>query len=67
MKLDEGELRRPVDGDEQVELAFSRPDLGDVDVKVADGIGFEPRLGRLIALDLRQAADPVALEATVKR
>ena len=35
----EGELRGPVDGDEQIEFALLGPDLGDVDVEEADRIG----------------------------
>ena len=36
VQLNEGELRGAVDGDEKVELALLGPDLGDVDVEVAD-------------------------------
>ncbi len=36
------ELRGPVDGNEQVELAFTRSNLGDVEVKEPDRIGLEP-------------------------
>src|SRR6185312_11842308 len=45
VQLDEGELRGAVDGDEQVELAFGRPDFGDVDVEEADRIALELPLG----------------------
>ena len=37
VQFDEGELRCSVDGNEEVELALLRSDLGDVDVEVADG------------------------------
>ncbi len=37
----EGELRGPVDGNEQVELALAGADLGDVEVEEADRIGLE--------------------------
>jgi hypothetical protein len=43
--LDEGELRRSVDGDDEVELALRSSNLGDVDMKVADRIGLESALG----------------------
>ena len=60
-------LRRPVDGDEQVELPLFRSNLGDVDMEIADCVvgesarlGFSPR-------ELGQAADAVPLEAAVLR
>ena len=66
MQLDEGELGGAVDGDEQVELAFFGPHLGDVDVEVADRVALELLLRRLVALDLRQPADAVALQAAMQ-
>ena len=36
-----GKLARAVNADEQVQLAFSGLNLGDVDVKEADGIALE--------------------------
>ena len=41
MQLDEGELRRSVDGDDEVELALRGSNLGEVDMKIADRIGLE--------------------------
>jgi len=41
MQLDEGELRGPVDGDEEMELAFFGPHFGDIDMEEADWIGLE--------------------------
>ncbi len=64
--LDEGELRRSVDCDEQVELALRGSNLGDVDMKIADRIGLEFSFGRGFAFDLRQPGDPVALQTSVK-
>ena len=46
-QLNEGELRRAVDGDEEVELSLGGLHFGDVDVEEADGIGFEPLLRRM--------------------
>ena len=60
------ELRGPVDGNEQVELAFTRSNLSDVDVKEPDRIGLEPGPSGLVALDVGQARDAVALEAAVQ-
>jgi hypothetical protein len=62
-----GELAGAVDSYEQPQLAFFRPHLGDVDVKVADWVGLEALLLRLVALHRRQAADAVPLQAAVQR
>ena len=62
----EGVLGGAVHSHEEVELALLGADLGDVDVEVADRIGLEGLLGRLVAGDLGQAADAVALQATVQ-
>ena len=45
-----------------MQLALLGPHLGDVDVEVADRVGLELLLGRLVAFDLRQPADVVALK-----
>ena len=55
MQLGEGELARAIDGDEQVEPPFFRMHLGDVDVEVADRVGLELLLGRLVTGHLGQA------------
>ena len=64
--LDEGELRRSVDGNDEVELALRGSNLGDVDMKIADRIGLEFAFGRGFAFDLRQPGDAVALQTPVK-
>ena len=66
VQLGVGELRCAIDRHEQVELALLGSHLGNVDVKVADGIGLELLLGGLVALRLRQTADPMQLEATMQ-
>src|ERR1700690_4396114 len=66
MQFDEGELRRPVDGDDEMERALSGSDLGEVDMEIADRIGLELTLGRSLAFDLRQPGDLVALQTPVK-
>ena len=65
-ELHEGELRGPVDGNEEVELAFGSSHFGDIDVEVANRVALEGLLRRLIALDLGQATDAVAQEAAVQ-
>src|SRR6266849_5760155 len=42
-------------------------DLGDVDVEVTDRVGLELALVGLVAVDLRQAVNTVALQAAVQR
>jgi len=54
MQFDEGELRRSIDRHEHVKFAFGRAHLGDVDMEIADRIGFEFPLGRDLAVDFRQ-------------
>ena len=44
------------------ELTLLGPQLGDVDVQVADGVALELGPLGLVALHVRQAADVVALE-----
>jgi hypothetical protein len=66
MQLDKGELRRSVDGDDEVELALRSSNLGDVDMEIADRIGLEFASGGGFAFDLRQPGDPIALQTPVK-
>ncbi len=65
VQFDERELGRPVDRYQQVELALLGPHLGQIDVEVADRVLLELLSGRLVAIDLGQPADTVALEASV--
>ena len=67
MELNEGKLGRAVDGDEQVEPSFRRVDLSQIDVEVAERIGLEAGPLGLVAVDLRQSADAVALQAAMQR
>lgn len=67
VQLDEGELGRAVDGDQQGELALFGADFGDVDVEKADRVGFELPLDRNLALALRQLRDTMPLQAAVQR
>ena len=60
-----GELGGTVDGDEEIEFAFIASEMANVQVKVADGIGFEALLRRL-AFRLRQAVYAMTFEATMQ-
>ena len=53
-ELHEDELARPVDCHIQIQLAFRGANLCDVDMKVADGIGLELALVRLVPCGLWQ-------------
>lgn len=66
VQLSEGELRGSVDGHEEVEFALLGPDLGDVDMDVAERVAFELALVGLVALHLRQAGDAMALKASME-
>ena len=65
-EFDDGELRGPVDGHEQIELAFGGSHLGQVDVEEADRICVELLPARLVALDFGQPADAMALQTPMK-
>jgi hypothetical protein len=60
VQLSEDELRRPINGHEEVELALLSANLGNVEVEVADRVMLEGFLSDLITGDLRQTADRVA-------
>ena len=66
MQLDESELRRSIDSNKQIELAFLRPDFGDVDMKEADRIGLELFLRFFVTFDIRQTADAMAMQAAMQ-
>jgi hypothetical protein len=66
-KLYEGKFAGAVDRDIQVQLAFGRPYLGNVDVEVTDRIGFELLLVWFVAFDFRQPRNAMTLQAAVQR
>lgn len=53
-------------GYEEPEPAFSRMQLGNLDVKIADQIAFELLFCLLVAFDLRQPRNIVALKASMQ-
>lgn len=53
-QLGEGEFGRPINGHEEIKLAFRRMHLRNVNVKVADRIALELLLRLLVAFDTRQ-------------
>ena len=65
-EFDHNELGGSVDGHKEVELALRGSYFGQVDVEEADWIGVELLPERSVALDLWQATDAVAFQATMK-
>ena len=51
MQFDEGELRGPIDRDEEDGAFLSGSNLGDVDMEISDRVSFELALGRSFAFD----------------
>lgn len=58
-QLHEGEFARAINGDIEIELAFRGLDFGNVDMEVANRIGFELPVVGLVAHHLRQPRDAV--------
>jgi len=67
VQLHESALGGSVDGHQQVELALLGSNLGEIDVEVADRIRLELLPDGLVAIDLGQPTDAMALKATVQR
>lgn len=65
-QLCDSELAGPIDGDEEIQLAFSSLDLGNIDMKKADGIAFETLAFGLVSFDIRKPGYPVALKAAMQ-
>lgn len=65
MQFDGGELARAVDSHGHQELALFGPDLGSIDVEVADRIGLKGLASDLVAVDRRQAGDVVPLKQAI--
>ncbi len=65
-QLCDSEFAGPIDGDEDIQLAFSSLDLGNIDVKKADGSAFETLSFGLVSRDIRKPGYPVALKAAMQ-
>ena len=64
-QFDIDELGSAINGNEEIEFAFISSQMADVQVKVADGIGFEALL-HWLAVRLRQAVYAMTLKATMQ-
>jgi len=67
MKFDIGKFARSIDGNEHVKLTLGGLHLRDIDAEEADRVALEFGLGRLVALNLGQAADAMALQTAMQR
>ena len=67
VQRDLSELGGAVDGHEDIQFAFSRLNLSNINVVVAERAGLELLLGGFVALDLGEARDVVALQTAVPR
>ena len=59
------ELGSAINGDEEIEFAFIATEMADVQVKVANGIGFEA-LFRRLAVRFRQTVHTMSLKAAMQ-
>ena len=66
-ELSNCELGSSVDAHKEIELAFSRLHLGDVDMEGPDGVALELLAPGLVAFDIRQSRDPMSLQTPVQR
>ena len=66
-QLDEGEFASAVNADKEEQFALCRLHLGNVDVEVADRVGFELLFGGLVAFDIRQPSDAMPLQTPMQR
>ncbi len=67
MHLDEGELRGPVDGDEEVKLTLLGANLRYINVEVADRVRLELLAPGPVAIDVGKPGDVVPLQAAMQR
>lgn len=66
VNFDEGELGSSVNRHQKVELAFLGSHLGDIDVEIADRVAFELGALWLVAVNVGQPRDAVALKAAMQ-
>ena len=66
-ELRDCKLACPVNANKEIELTLHSLNLGNVDMKEADGVTIELLALRLVTLDIRQAGNAVPLKATLQR
>jgi hypothetical protein len=65
-ELRDCKLTGPVNAYKEIKLALHGLNLGDIDMKEADGVTLELLTFRLVTLDIRQARDAVPLKASMQ-
>ena len=66
MKFDIGKLAGPVDGNKEMKLAFCGSHFGNIDMEVANRIGLELLLWSLVAFNIWQPFNTMALKAAMQ-
>ena len=66
VKFNERELRRPINGNEEIEPALGSLHFGDIDMEEADRSDLELPFGDLLTPDIRQATAAMTLQAAVQ-
>ena len=66
VKLNKRGLRRPIDGNEEIEPALGILHFGDVDMEEADRVDLELLLGDLLTPDIGYASDAMALQSAMQ-
>jgi hypothetical protein len=67
VQFDIGELGSPIDGHELIEFALGGLNFGNVDVEIADRVALELLPVGLVAVHVRQPADPMPLQTATQR
>ena len=65
-QLRDGAFAGPINGYEEIELAFLRSHLGNVDVEIADWISFEPLPLGFVACDIGQSGYSMPLQTSMQ-
>ena len=66
VQFHEGELGGAVDGDKEIQLALRRLNFSNINMEVAERVGLELLLRRLVTTDLGQSADVVPLQTAMQ-
>ena len=65
-QLRHGELAGAVNGDKEIEFAFLGPDLGNIDVEIANRVSLELLPFGLAPIHIGQSRDTMPLKAAVQ-
>ena len=59
-------LAGSINGNKEIEFSLCCLNFGNVDMEIADWVGFELLLWRLVALDIRQPGNAIPLQTTMQ-